>query len=224
MQALGFVLLDRAGHPLPCGAAGKDLSEVSRIIAPDLEMNVTLAVDVSNPLLGSNGAASVFAPQKGASVNDVFLLEKGSASFLRVCENSLNGFSPCAGLGAAGGAGLPFYAYFNAVLKSGIDLILADSPFDAEIQTAGLVITGEGCVDFQTACGKAPAGVAKRSGQVPVVAVCGCLGKDFEAVYQAGIKAVYPITPAGVSFEQAKKNAPDYLKETVLKIISDYTG
>ena len=224
MQALGFVLIDSTGKPLPRGAAGKDLSAVARIIVPDIEMNVTLAVDVSNPLLGSNGAAAVFAPQKGASGNDVSLLEKGATSFLRVCENHLNGLSPCAGLGAAGGAGLPFYTYFNAVLKSGIDLILAASPFDAELQTAGLVITGEGRIDFQTACGKAPAGVAKRSGKVPVVAVCGCLGKDFESVYQTGIKAVYPITPAGVSFEQAKKNAPDYLKETVLKIISDYTG
>ncbi|MBO4519878.1 MAG: glycerate kinase [Alphaproteobacteria bacterium] len=223
MQALGFVLLDRNGNPLPDGAAGKDLAAVSRIVAPDIEINVTLAVDVSNPLLGSDGAAAVYAPQKGADETAVSLLEKGADSFYQTIENSLcKTLSPCAGLGAAGGAGLPFYAYFDADLKSGIDLILENGSFDTEIRTADLVITGEGRIDAQTAFGKAPAGVAKRSGKVPVVAVCGCTGKGFESVYQAGIKAVYPITPENTPFEQAKKNAPAYLKETVLKILNAF--
>lgn len=225
MQALGFVLLDRAGAPLPDGAAGKDLSAVSRIIPPDIEMNVTLAVDVSNPLLGKNGAAAVYAPQKGADADAVSLLEEGARSFLHCVEKSLNRpLHPCAGLGAAGGAGLPFYAYFGAEPRSGIDLILDNSPFDAELPTADLVITGEGRIDFQTVCGKVPAGVAKRSGKVPVAAVCGCVGKDFESVRQTGITAVYPVTPSGVSFEKAKENAPRYLKETVSKIIKDFGG
>ena len=225
MQALGFILLDADGNPLPAGAAGKDLSAVSRIIAPDIDMNVTLAVDVSNPLLGENGAAAVYAPQKGAGKDAVSLLEKGTVSFLHALEESLNRPVPlCSGLGAAGGAGLPFYIYFNAALKAGIDLILNNSAFDAEIQTADLVITGEGRIDAQTACGKAPAGVAKRSGKVPVIAVCGCTGENFESVYQTGIKAVYPITPAGIPFERAKKDAPHYLKDGVLKIMNDYNG
>ena len=223
MQALGFILSDAAGKPLPAGAAGKDLSAVSRIIAPDIDINVTLAVDVSNPLLGQNGAAAVYAPQKGADETAVALLEKGTESFLHILEKSLNHpLSLCAGLGAAGGAGLPFYAYFNAALRSGIDLILDNSPFDAELQTANLVITGEGKIDFQTTCGKAPAGVAKRSGNVPVIAVCGCVGTGFESVRQTGIKAVYPITPEGTSFELAKRNAPRYLRETVLKILNEH--
>lgn len=223
MQSLGFVLLDAAGKPLPAGIAGKDLSAVSRIVAPDIDINVTLAVDVSNPLLGENGAAAVYAPQKGADETTVSLLEKGAGAFYQAIEASLQRPLPlCAGLGAAGGAGLPFYAYFNAALRSGIDLILDNSSFDAELQTADLVITGEGKIDFQTACGKAPAGVAKRSGKIPVIAVCGCTGKDFEAVYQTGIKAVYPITPANTPFEQAKKNAPRYLRETVLEILNEY--
>ena len=114
---------------------------------------------------------------------------------------------------------MPFYAYFNANLKSGIDLILENSSFDTEIQTADLVITGEGRIDAQTACGKAPVGVAKRSENVPVIAVCGCTGTGFENVFQTGIKAVYPITPPNIPFEQAKEKAPLYLKESILKIL-----
>ena len=221
MQALGFILLDGAGKPLPSGAAGKDLSAVSRIIAPDIKINVTLAVDVSNPLLGSDGAAAVYAPQKGADETAVSLLEKGAESFYRTIEDSLQKtLAPRAGLGAAGGAGLPFYAYFDAALKSGIDLILENSPFDTEIQTADLVITGEGRIDLQTACGKAPAGVAKRSGNVPVIAVCGCTGTGYETVLQTGIKAVFPITPPNIPFDRAKKDAPVYLKQTILKILN----
>lgn len=220
MQALGFILLDAAGNPLPDGASGKDMAVVSRIISPKIEINVTLAVDVSNPLFGPNGAAAVYAPQKGADAAAVSLLEENAKSFYRTLENSLHTtLLPCAGLGAAGGAGLPFYAYFNANLKSGIDLILENSSFDTEIQTADLVITGEGRIDAQTACGKAPVGVAKRSGNVPVIAVCGCMGTGFENVLQTGIKAVYPITPPNIPFEQAKEKAPLYLKESILKIL-----
>ena len=223
MQASGFILLDRKGRPLPRGAAGKDLSAVDRIVAPDIEMNVTLAVDVSNPLLGQNGAAAVFAPQKGADKNAVSLLEKGAASFYETTENALNKkLFPRAGLGAAGGAGLPFYAFFDAVFKSGIDLILDNGPFDREIKTAGLVITGEGRIDAQTAFGKAPAGVAKRSGNVPVIAVCGRTGNGFENVYKTGIRSVCPITPDGMPFEKAKADAPRLLTKTVLKILDEY--
>lgn len=222
MQALGFILLDRAGNLLPSGATGKDLSVVSRVIAPDIDINVSLAVDVSNPLLGKNGAAAVYAPQKGANKAAVSLLEKGATSFVHVLEKSLRPLSLCAGLGAAGGAGLPFYAFFNARLKSGIDLILENSNFDTEIQRADLVVTGEGRIDSQTARGKAPVGVAKRSGKVPVIAVCGCLGKNFEEVYQNGIKAVYPISPTDIPFQQAKEQAPHYLRKAVLKILNEY--
>ena len=223
MQALGFVLLDRGGKPLPSGAAGKDLSAVFRVIAPDIGMKITLAVDVSNPLLGPNGAAAVFAPQKGADDDAIAVLEQGAESFHRTLERSAGKEIPlCAGLGAAGGAGLPFYAYFNASFKSGIDLILDDSSFDAELQTAGLVITGEGRIDAQTACGKAPAGVARRSGNVPVIAVCGRTGKGFEAVYQTGIRSVYPVTPENMPFERAKRDAPRLLRGTVLKILEEY--
>lgn len=223
MQALGFILTDRNGAPLPRGAAGKDLSAVSRIVAPDIEMNVTLAVDVSNPLFGPNGAAAVYAPQKGADESAVSALENGAKAFFQTMEDALNKKIPlCAGLGAAGGAGLPFYAYFNTRLKSGIDLILDHSPFEKALSNADLVITGEGRIDAQTVFGKVPAGVAKRCGKVPVIAVCGCTGAGYESVYRAGIKAVYPITPPSTPFEQAKANAPLYLKETVVKILKEY--
>ncbi|MBR1777059.1 MAG: glycerate kinase [Alphaproteobacteria bacterium] len=223
MQALGFILLNAEGKPLPCGAAGKDLASVAKVIAPDIKADITLAVDVSNPLLGPNGAATVYAPQKGADFAAVALLEKGARSFFGAVENSLNKqLSLRTGLGAAGGAGLPFYAYFQAKFQSGIDLILSHSPFETELQTADLIITGEGRIDAQTVFGKVPVGVAKRSGKIPVIAVCGCTGQGFEAVCQAGIKAVYPITPENTPFAQAKRNAPVYLKETVVKILREY--
>ena len=222
MQALGFILFDKSGNTLPSGAAGKDLKNITRIIAPEIQMKVTLAVDVTNPLFGEKGAAAVFAPQKGADSSAVTFLDEGMRTFYHTLENSLGKKIPLrAGLGAAGGAGLPFYACFDAQMESGIDLILNYSPFDKELQNADLVITGEGRIDAQTTCGKAPAGVAERSENVPVIAVCGCTGQGFESVFQVGIKAVYPITPPDTPFEQAKKYAPEYLRKTIRALLSE---
>lgn len=222
MQALGFDFFDKEGNLLPSGAAGKDLIKIDRIAAPDIDINVSLAVDVKNPLFGETGAAAVFALQKGATDKAVALLEQGGKSFYQALENALGKcLAPYDGLGAAGGAGLPFYAYFNAKIKSGIELILEHSRFDDELPDVGLIITGEGRIDAQTVFGKAPAGVARKSKDVPVIAVCGCTGNGYESVFQAGIKAVYPITPPDMPFEQAKKSAPEYLRKTIRSVLSE---
>ncbi len=223
MQALGFQFFDKNGKAFPAGIQGKDLIDIEKIEPSIINANFTLAVDVCNPLLGENGAARVYAPQKGADLKAVSLLEKGTAHFCSLVEQLAGKKIACVeGMGAAGGLGLLLYAFCDASLKSGIDLVMDNSPFQKALKHADLIITGEGKIDRQTVFGKVVSGVVRKSGNIPVVALCGCIGEGVENVYRTGIKKIYPVTPENTPFSIAKEKAPTYIKEALKKVLEDF--
>ena len=228
LQAMGYRFLDAQGNEIAecCGGRLEDIATIddSQVSAAVKESQFTVACDVDTPFCGPEGAAPVFAPQKGADEAMVRRLDEGMASFARVIEEKYNiNIVPVAGAGAAGGMGGGFRAVLNAVLKKGIDMVLDAIGFDATIKGADLVITGEGKVDFQTAKGKTAAGVlarAKAAG-IPVVAIGGCVERcdSLDAMEFAG---VYPILEEKVPLEVAMQHdfASANVTRTVARIVS----
>ena len=157
--------------------------------------SVELLCDVDNPFLGPRGAARVFAPQKGATPEDVEVLESRMADMAaRVLSETGVDVSEVPGAGAAGGLGGALMAYFGARGKGGIDTILDILGFDKAVAYADMVITGEGRSDLQTLSGKAPSGVLRRSGSVPVVLLSGRI-EERDALIAAGFRQVIEASP-----------------------------
>jgi glycerate 2-kinase len=155
LEALGYTFLNSDGLPLKSN--GGSLKQVSKIFSPTASYNVEiqLAVDVTNPLCGPNGAAAIYAPQKGASADEVSELDNGLKNFARVLESTFGKqLLEINGMGAAGGMPASMVACFNASLNSGAELVLDASNIHDDIAVADLVITGEGRMDDQTMQGK----------------------------------------------------------------------
>ncbi|WP_394246673.1 glycerate kinase [Vibrio profundi] len=169
---------------------------------------ILVACDVDNPLCGLQGATSVFGPQKGATASDIRLLDDALRHFGHLTE-SITGVSvlDTAGAGAAGGMGAALLAYTGAQLKPGIDIVLDTVNLKETVQNADIVITGEGRIDSQTIFGKTPVGVAKVAKQyhLPVVALSGCTGDGYQAVYDHGIDAVFSAVPRAMSLADAMR-------------------
>lgn len=182
----------------------------------------TIAPDVKNPLCGENGAAHVFAPQKGASPDMVLQLDKRARKFADISAKHF-GYdrSEQEGAGAAGGLGYAFLQYMNAGCKPGIELLLDTIKFREIVNDADLVITGEGSADRQTLMGKLPMGILKQSGNVPVCLIAGRIS-DKQEILNAGFAHVECINPEGITLEEAmrKEVAMQNIIDTVRKIIS----
>jgi len=180
----------------------------------------TMASDVKNPLCGKNGAAHVFAPQKGATPEDVLALDGRAMRFAYVSARHF-GYdrSRMEGAGAAGGLGYAFLQYLNADGKPGIQLLLETIRFDEIVRDADLVITGEGSADRQTLMGKLPMGILQHAGNVPVCLIAGRIS-DREELLKAGFSQVECINPAGIPLEEAmrKEVAIQNIRETVSRI------
>ncbi len=226
LRALGFRFFDRAGAEVD--GSGQTLSAIDRI--DDCGANPTLheaqfivACDVTNPLFGPEGAAHVFARQKGASDAMIAELDAGLRNFARVVEEFCGAqIAQAPGAGAAGGLGGGLKAFLGAQLTPGIEMVLDAVGFDALVADADLVITGEGRLDRQTGMGKAPAGVmhaARRHG-VPVIAIGGAV-EEYESLNAAGFAAVFPIVPGPVSLERAMEpaQAKTNVENTVTQIM-----
>ncbi len=170
-----------------------------------LSTQFTLLSDVDNPLYGDNGAACVFAPQKGASLKQVKRLDEGLRHFATLLPPHI---AHLPGAGAAGGVAAGMIAFLNAIIKPGVNVLLEMAHFDDLIADADLIITGEGRIDAQTLHGKAPAGVleAAKPRGIPVIALCGCIapGTDTTAM---GFTQVVPVTPQGTPLQQALDTA-----------------
>lgn len=213
LAALGARFLDHNGHSITLDGAGlSQLVEIDiRGLDPRLgNCDILVACDVDTPLCGEYGASAVFGPQKGASAADVALLDTALARF-GALTRTLTGRDVAseAGSGAAGGMGAALLGYTNARLKPGVDLVLDAVGLAKLVADADLVFTGEGRIDFQSVRGKAPVGVArlaKRFG-VPVVALAGCTGKSYQAVYECGIDAVFAAVPGAMPLQQALRDA-----------------
>lgn len=208
-SALGVRFLNEGGQEIPDG--GGSLYTLASIdisgLSPDLKhIRIRAACDVENPLTGENGASYVFGPQKGASEETKMVLDRNLRHFADVLrrQHDIEADS-VKGAGAAGGLGAGLIAFLQAELQRGIDIVLDTLSFSDQIKGADLIITGEGQIDGQTIFGKTPAGIAARASaqEIPVIAMAGSLGKDFEHVYNIGIAAVFSIVPGAVSLEDA---------------------
>ena len=227
-QALGIRFLDKSGKEVGRGGAGLEKIKNIDISGVDKRLKktkVVVACDVTNPLLGRNGSARIFGPQKGADPKMVVQLEAGLANLARVIKRDLGkDIKNIPGAGAAGGLGMGLMAFLQAKLKSGIDLVIKAAELERKVKGADLVITTEGCIDEQTAFGKAPAGVAAigKKYKIPVVALGGQIAGKTAALHKCGINAVFSIIRSPLTLEQAIKESKSALKQAAEQIMRLY--
>jgi len=224
-SSLGFQFLDKDNQPLI--ASGFNLTNIVRIdqtnIDPRLkDIKFQIACDVDNPLLGSRGAAKVYAPQKGATDEQVEFIERGLNNFANVLHESFaKDVRDCEGAGAAGGLGASMMAMFDAQLSSGADLVLDFLEFEKHAAGADLVITSEGKLDTQTQYGKAPLVLAKRAAKmnIPCAVIAGQVEGNHENYFDMGFAAVFSLCSSQISSEQAMKYTAILLADTSENLI-----
>ena len=225
--ALGYRFLGAGG--LPVTPVGGQLEEIIRIDASQVDprlgrVRIEAMCDVDNPLTGPKGAACIYGPQKGASPEQVAMLDAGLGHLADLIERDLGRqVRDALGAGAAGGLGAGLMAFCNASLESGAELVLELVGFDRHLDGADLVLTAEGQIDGQTRFGKAPGSVgahARRRG-VPCVAIAGGLGEDLDRLHETGIDAVVSLCSGPMSLAEAQARSEELLAnaaEQVLRI------
>jgi glycerate kinase len=223
-RALGIRFLDADGRELE--GVGRDLEKVRKIDVLGLDSRIkqvrlTVMCDVTNPLCGENGATRTFAPQKGATPEMVATLERGMQNFRDVIKRQF-GKDPdqLSGAGAAGGLGALLLILFGGEMRSGIETVLDLSDFDQKLQGTDLVITGEGCTDWQSACGKVLQGVGERAKKagVPVIALSGSLGPGYEKIYEHGITSVMTTVNGPMTLKDAMDNAKELYYQAAVRM------
>lgn len=231
LVALGARVVDRHGRPLPRGGAALaeahavDLSGLDPRLA---EVDLVLATDVDNPLLGPEGAAAVYGPQKGASGEDVAELDRALARWAELVVRAVGptaaGAADAAGAGAAGGVGFAALAALAARPCSGVDVVLDLVGFDDALVGVDLVVTGEGSLDEQSLHGKAPVGVARRVAArgVPVVVVAGRVALRPAELAAAGIRQAYPLTAVEPDLTRCLEQAGPVLERLGALVAADW--
>lgn len=214
-SALGIRFLDQDGNVLE--GRGEDLEKVAHIDMSGLDPAVqkahfTVMCDVTNPLCGPDGATYTFGKQKGGTPEILDRLEKGMQNYRDVIIREF-GVNPdeIQGSGAAGGLGTALKVFLHAEMKSGIETVLDLIDFDARLEGVDLVVTGEGRTDWQSCFGKVMQGVGDRSAkhQVPVAALCGGLGPDYEKIYAHGISSIMTTVDGPMPLKDALDNATE---------------
>ena len=235
LQALGYGMLDENGKQVSYGAQG--LRELRSItddsVIPELrDCSFRIAYDVTNPLCGETGCSAVYGPQKGATPSMILQMDE----WLKHYADLAAAFHPRAdpeypGTGAAGGLGFAFLGFTDAVLESGISIVLDETKLEEYVRDADLFITGEGRLDGQTVMGKAPIGaakIAKKYGK-PVIAFAGSVTPDAAECNEQGIDAFFPILRSAVSLQEAmdplnaRKNMAD-TAEQVFRLVRSGIG
>ncbi len=220
--ALGTVFRNKDGKTfVPTGGTLCDVASIEPRVLPD-DVRIVAMCDIENPLYGRNGAAHVFAPQKGADANMVELLDGGLRHMANRIECDLaKDVRTLTGGGAAGGLGAGLFAFCGAQLRSGIETVLDAVHFDSLLDGADLVISGEGKLDSQSLGGKAVVGIAKRckTKQVPLIAIVGGAERDLPQVYDTGVTAVFPIGRLPEDFSVSRRYSEVNLYETVDNIL-----
>ncbi|MDO4649065.1 MAG: glycerate kinase [Eubacteriales bacterium] len=209
LQALGYGMLNKDGKQVSFGAKG--LQELDRItdeyVLPELkDCTFRVACDVTNTLCGEQGCSAIFGPQKGATPTMIMQMDKWLAYYAALSrEKYPHANMNQAGTGAAGGLGFAFLTYTNAVLESGIKIVLEETRLEDFVKDADLVITGEGRLDSQTVMGKAPIGVANiaKAHNKKVLAFSGCVTEDAGVCNEHGIDAFFPILRKVVTLSEA---------------------
>ncbi|WP_104043515.1 glycerate kinase [Arthrobacter sp. ZGTC412] len=222
LQGLGATFLDAEGNELPAGGAALarlDRIDFSGFDARLKDTRFVLASDVDNPLLGAQGAAVIFGPQKGATQQDVGLLDAALARFVEVLAREIGHraikAAEAPGAGAAGGVGYAAIAALAATRRPGIDVVLEFTALAERLAGADLVITGEGSLDEQSLLGKTPMGVARAAaGQgVPVIAVCGRTTLEDSQARAAGFEDVYALTELESNVDRCIAEAAQLLEQ-----------
>jgi len=226
-QALGIRFLDKKGCELKELGAGGMLNKVASIDMSGMDSRmkkakVTVASDVENPLCGKKGAAYVFGPQKGATPVMVKNLDENLKHFAGIIKKELRkDVMKLKGAGAAGGLGAGLVAFTGAKLKSGVDIVVEATGLEKHLKGADLCITGEGRVDFQTAFGKTPSGVAKaaRKQKVQTIAIGGALTDDARGVFEHGIDGLASACARDMSLQEAMSNSRAHLANSAERVI-----
>jgi len=214
LKALGFKLEDIHGNEVVDG--GNGLIQVVNVVTDDviselLNCEIIIASDVTNPLLGENGAAKIYGHQKGATPEMVRDLALGFRNYVTVLEQcSKKDLVEIVGGGAAGGIAIPLIAFLNVRIESGAELIFNLLSIYNKMSGCDLIITGEGCIDLQTCHGKGAAVIAKFAHEagVPVIAIGGTVEQEASYLFDG----IFSITSGPISLEKAMKNAFELTK------------
>ncbi|MAS82343.1 MAG: glycerate kinase [Legionellales bacterium] len=226
-QALGVRFINKHGKEIMKHGAGGMLHEIDSINIKSLnplikKVKIIIASDVNNPLCGKTGASNIFGPQKGASPTMVKILESNLNHLGKIIKADLKKeVVNLKGAGAAGGLGAGLVAFTQARMESGIDLIIEATNMAQHLRGADLVITGEGCVDSQTAFGKTPSGVAKvaKKHHVPTVAIGGTIADDANAMFAHGIDGLESAYARGMPLDEAMRNSRTYIANAAERVI-----
>lgn len=219
-QALGVRFLDSGGRDLSSG--GGALADLESIDLDGLDPRVAassciVASDVDSPLCGAQGAAAVYAPQKGASPQAVQALERGLCRLAEVVrEETGKDLAACPGAGAAGGLGFGLMAWVHAELRPGVEVVMQAAGFSDRLRGCRLALTGEGRLDEQTAHGKTVAGVARAAAaqSVPVVALAGEIAGGLDELHEQGLTAALGILPGPQPLPEAIAHTASHLEST----------
>jgi glycerate kinase len=226
LQVLGFGLFDGNGAPISRGARGlADLAEITAdgALHELRDCRFRVACDVKNPLCGEKGCSRVFAPQKGAAEEDIPLMDGWLGHYAETMKRTFPQADPnCEGAGAAGGMGFALMFALGAELRSGAELVMEAVAMEQAVQQADIVVTGEGCLDGQTAMGKAPAvlaALAKKYGK-PVLAFGGAVGRGAELLREKGIDACFSIQTRPCTLAEAMNSeiAEENLSKTAEQV------
>lgn len=224
LQALGGKLLDKDGNQISFG--GGSLENIESIDLSSLDerlkvISIEVACDVTNPLVGKNGASAIFGPQKGATEEMVKKLDSNLSHYASIIKRDLGKeVSNIEGAGAAGGLGAALLI-LGGELKRGIEIVIKHTELEEKIKGADFVFTGEGSIDSQTIYGKTPMGVAsiaKKEG-VKTLAFAGKLGDGVEGLYDIGINSIFSIMTGVSSLDEALKNGERNLEITTENVV-----
>lgn len=226
--ALGTRLLDPEGKEI--GPGGGALSRLYKIDINSLDKrlndcSIVAACDVDNPLCGEKGAAAVYGPQKGATPEMIEILDNNLRKFADIVKTQLGkDILNTPGSGAAGGLGAGVQVFLGAKLERGINIVTKITNLSDKVKGSDLVITGEGMIDFQTAFGKTPFGVAMVAKQynIPVIAIAGSLGKNYQDLYNKGFDAIFSIADKPMTLEYAMQNASVLIESVTENIIRTF--
>lgn len=224
-QALGAKLLDKEGKQI--GFGGLELLRLERIDLSEMDPRVRetkfiVASDVNNPLYGPEGAAYVYAPQKGATPAQVVELDRALRKFAEVVERDLGKeIADLPGAGAAGGLGAGLVAFLDAELRMGAAVVMEVTRFEEKIEGADLIITGEGKIDSQVKFGKALLAVgrvAQKHG-IPVAAIAGQVDEDADVVFEYGITATFSMLQGPTTLEEAMRRQASLLARETQNVV-----
>ena len=227
LAALGAKFFDGDGNSfVPTGGTLKDIAriDISGVRRELYDCEFFIATDVKNPLVGELGATNIYAPQKGATAEELSSMENGMSHYAALLkELSGKDVATVEGAGAGGGVSVPLIALFRHRIRSGIDTVLDSAEFDLLLSGADAVITGEGRIDTQSLFGKAISGVTRRANAagVPVYCFVGGIGSDKSELLKMGIEDIYDIASLARSLDDAMSNASGYLFDIAKRFLEE---